>query len=99
MWLSRVGGGRIDYIWESARAHVYGFSYGFGKGDHAKVAYLIAQSGITVTYDNSNAVYREKSITQKAMRELSRHILHWKSRINKYVVVNALGYKNFRYLC
>jgi hypothetical protein len=52
-----TGGGRIDYVQDSATAHVYGFSYGFGKGDHAKAAELIAQSGIMATYDNSNALY------------------------------------------
>ena len=41
-----------------ARAHVYGFSYGYGKGDHARVAELIAtETGILATYDDSNNLY------------------------------------------
>lgn len=34
-----TGGGRIDYV--EPHAHVNGFSYGFGKGDHALAAQLI----------------------------------------------------------
>jgi 23S rRNA-/tRNA-specific pseudouridylate synthase len=52
-----TGGGRIDYIPTSNRAHVYGFSYGFGKGDHARAAELITEAGFVGTYDNSNALY------------------------------------------
>lgn len=52
-----TGGGRIDYSPESQRALVYGFSYGYGKGDHAKVAQLITDSGILATHDDSNALY------------------------------------------
>ena len=52
-----TGGGRIDYEPSSNRAHIYGFSYGFGKGDHALVAALIAKAGILSTFDNSNSLY------------------------------------------
>jgi hypothetical protein len=45
-----TGGGRFNNIQDSATAHMYGFSYGFGKGDQA-------ESGIMATYDNSNALY------------------------------------------
>jgi phosphohistidine phosphatase len=52
-----TGGGRIDYDPSPNRAHVYGFSYGFGKGDHAQAAAMIAKAGILSTFDNSNALY------------------------------------------
>jgi hypothetical protein len=53
-----TGGGRINYSSSSNQAHVYGFSYGFGKGDHARVAALItAETGILATHDNSNDLY------------------------------------------
>ena len=60
-----TGGGRIDYNPETQRAHVYGFAYGYGKGNHAKVASLIQaetakaspSQGVYVTYDNSDELY------------------------------------------
>jgi 23S rRNA-/tRNA-specific pseudouridylate synthase len=52
-----TGGGRIDYSPDNQRALVYGFSYGYGKGDHAKAAQLITDSGILATHDDSNALY------------------------------------------
>lgn len=55
-----MGGGRIDYIdnEEVKHAHVFGFSYGFGKGDHEKVASIIEQySDVIATFDNSNGLY------------------------------------------
>jgi len=59
-----VGGGRINFQSSSSsshqgglHAHVYGFSYGFGKGDHQRVASLIAEAGYSVTYDNSDDLY------------------------------------------
>eukprot|EP00980_Cylindrotheca_fusiformis_P003064 scaffold713_cov131-Cylindrotheca_fusiformis.AAC.22 len=61
-----TGGGRIDYDDEDKRAHVYGFSYGFGKGDHFHVSKLIeqfsaspdgGQCSIRATYDDSKALY------------------------------------------
>lgn len=52
-----TGGGRIDYDPSTKRAHVYGFSYGFGKGDHAKASDMISQVGILGTFDSSNALY------------------------------------------
>ena len=55
--LTVTGGGRIDYSPTSNIAKVYGFSYGFGKGDHARAAELIAETGIIATYDNSNSLY------------------------------------------
>ncbi|GAX16692.1 hypothetical protein FisN_21Hh133 [Fistulifera solaris] len=52
-----TGGGRIDY--NGAKALVYGFSYGFGKGDHAKAAELIQtfQPDIDATFDNTDGLY------------------------------------------
>lgn len=60
-----AGGGKIDYNPATRRAHVYGFSYGYGKGNHAKVASLIQAEtgegkpldGIHATYDNSDDLY------------------------------------------
>ena len=57
------GGGRIDCMEGEGikHAHVYGFSYGFGKGvegDHEKVAEIIEQnSDYVATYDNSDGLY------------------------------------------
>ena len=55
-----VGGGRIDFVEneEISHAHVFGFSYGFGKGDHEKVASIIEQyTDIVATFDNSDGLY------------------------------------------
>jgi 23S rRNA-/tRNA-specific pseudouridylate synthase len=55
-----TGGGRIDYRPTDKEAVVYGFSYGFGKGDHARAAVLIqewSQGSIQVTHDNSDGLY------------------------------------------
>ena len=54
-----MGGGRIDYVKEKVKhAHVFGFSYGFGKGDHEKVSEIIEQhSDIIAIFDNSNGLY------------------------------------------
>jgi 23S rRNA-/tRNA-specific pseudouridylate synthase len=53
-----TGGGRIDYNHVKKYANVYGFSYGFGKGDHAKTAAIIEQhSDIFATFDNSASLY------------------------------------------
>eukprot|EP00562_Extubocellulus_spinifer_P011694 CAMPEP_0178542494 /NCGR_PEP_ID=MMETSP0697-20121206/2090_1 /TAXON_ID=265572 /ORGANISM="Extubocellulus spinifer, Strain CCMP396" /LENGTH=728 /DNA_ID=CAMNT_0020174901 /DNA_START=2280 /DNA_END=4466 /DNA_ORIENTATION=+ len=52
------GGGRIDYVYP--HAHVYGFSYGFGKGDHELAAKIIEEcSGeeIYATFDESDGIY------------------------------------------
>lgn len=57
---SVTGGGRIDYIQtdEISHAHVYGFSYGFGKGNHAVVASMIEEHiGIVATFDNRDGIY------------------------------------------
>jgi 23S rRNA-/tRNA-specific pseudouridylate synthase len=54
-----TGGGRISYM-EGREAHVYGFSYGFGKGDHEKVVSLIdewSQGKIVATFDASRNLY------------------------------------------
>jgi 23S rRNA-/tRNA-specific pseudouridylate synthase len=52
-----TGGGRIDY--DGSKALVYGFSYGFGKGDHAKAVELIRkfQPEIDATFDNTDGLY------------------------------------------
>ena len=59
-----TGGGRIDFNAEKQHAHVYGFSYGYGKGNHGQVAALITASTqdgnnnkIRATYDNSDSLY------------------------------------------
>lgn len=53
-----TGGGRIEYDQVKKYATVYGFSYGFGRGDHAHTASLIAQhSDIHATYNNSVSLY------------------------------------------
>ena len=55
---SVTGGGRIDYV--APHAHVYGFSYGFGKGDHELVAKIIEEESEEETYatfDNSDGLY------------------------------------------
>jgi hypothetical protein len=55
-----TGGGRIDYQPESSTAKVYGFSYGFGKGDHIVAARLIQEvlgKSLRVTYDLSDDLY------------------------------------------
>ncbi len=52
-----MGGGRIDYDSAKNQAHVYGFSYGFGKGDHEFVSLLIEQEGIDSSFDNSDQLY------------------------------------------
>lgn len=52
-----TGGGRIDF--DGSSALVYGFSYGFGKGDHAKAVALIRefQPNIVATFDNAEGLY------------------------------------------
>lgn len=54
-----TGGGRIDYQKEEGTACVYGFSYGFGRGDHILAASLINQhlDGVQATYDLSKDLY------------------------------------------
>jgi hypothetical protein len=55
-----TGGGRINYNSETKHAIVYGFSYGFGKGDHAKASSSIenwSNGSITSTYDISDSLY------------------------------------------
>ena len=54
-----TGGGRIDYKPVAKTVVVYGFSYGFGKGDHAKAAQLIREHmiEIDVSHDNSEGLY------------------------------------------
>lgn len=53
-----TGGGRIDYDPERKHATVFGFSYGFGKGDHEFVSLLIAKdTEISSTFDNSDSLY------------------------------------------
>lgn len=55
-----TGGGRIDYRPNENMAVVYGFSYGFGKGDHAFASSLInkwTNGTIRASYDNSEGLY------------------------------------------
>jgi len=62
VYIDVTGGGRIDYDQSSSSICVYGFSYRFGKGDHARVAALIEDSfenndDTVVTYDLSDKRY------------------------------------------
>ena len=55
-----MGGGRIDIIEneEVSHAHVYGFSYGYGKGNQEKVASIIEENTNAIaTFDNSDGLY------------------------------------------
>jgi Janus/Ocnus family (Ocnus) len=58
-----TGGGRIDYRILSdgqRQATIYGFSYGFGRGDHGKAAAIIkewSQGGIATSVDDSLSLY------------------------------------------
>ena len=54
-----TGGGRIDFNEETKRALVYGFSYGFGKGDHEFVSLLIEKydDSINASFDDSDLLY------------------------------------------
>ena len=52
------GGGRIDYCEKEGHACVYGFSYGFGKGDHEFVSLLIEKyTNISASFDDSDLLY------------------------------------------
>ena len=53
-----MGGGRIDYCDMTNHAVVYGFSYGFGKGDHEFVSLIIKKySDIKSSFDDSDLLY------------------------------------------
>ena len=55
-----MGGGRINFLDnnEVSHAHVFGFSYGFGKGDHETVAKIIEENtDIIATSDMSDGLY------------------------------------------
>lgn len=55
-----TGGGRIKYSAEKQEACVFGFSYGFGKGDHEKAASIISEwsnGSINASFDNSDSLY------------------------------------------
>lgn len=54
-----TGGGRIEYDPDTKKACVFGFSYGFGKGDHEKAASIISawDDSITATFDLSDTLY------------------------------------------
>lgn len=53
-----MGGGRIDFSEKDKHAHVYGFSYGFGKGDHEFVSMLIEKhSEYSASFDESDSLY------------------------------------------
>jgi Janus/Ocnus family (Ocnus) len=58
-----TGGGRINYqISSTGEREVvfYGFSYGFGRGDHAKAAAIVkewSQGGIATFVDDSLSLY------------------------------------------
>jgi len=53
-----TGGGRIDYDPLQNRCVVYGFSYGFGKGNHEWAAKVIRNTtGMPATFDNDDSLY------------------------------------------
>lgn len=55
-----TGGGRIDFRPDEGKAVVYGFSYGFGRGDHARAATVIKEwsnGSISATCDHSTELY------------------------------------------
>jgi len=55
-----TGGGRIDFDPQTNRAIVYGFSYGFGRGDHERAASMIrnwSQDAIEAIVDASPDLY------------------------------------------
>ena len=54
------GGGRIDCMESEGikHAHIYGFSYGYGKADHEAVAGIIeSNTDYVATYDTSDGLY------------------------------------------
>ena len=53
------GGGRIEYDPIAGKAHVFGFSYGYGRGDHKLVSRLIKKhcSDVIATFDDSDDLY------------------------------------------
>jgi Janus/Ocnus family (Ocnus) len=58
-----VGGGRINYRISSdgqRHATIYGFSYGFGRGDHKKAAEIIqqwSQNNVATSVNESSSLY------------------------------------------
>ena len=53
-----IGGGRIDFDKEIGHAHIYGFSYGFGKGNHTLVAEIIEENtDIVTTINDADGIY------------------------------------------
>jgi phosphohistidine phosphatase len=52
-----TGGGRIDSNHKKKYANIYGFSYGFGKADHAKTAAIIESMMYLRRTSNSASLY------------------------------------------
>lgn len=55
-----TGGGRIDFCPSENRCLAYGFSYGFGKGNHRLAAQIIQEETngeISATFDNNEGLY------------------------------------------
>lgn len=58
VFITLHSGGRIEFDKTVPHAHVYGFSYGFGKANHALVADLIEKfSDIIATYNEDDGIY------------------------------------------
>ena len=55
---SVIGGGRIDFDETVPHAHIYGFSYGFGKGNHTLVAQIIEEyTDVYATVNDQDGLY------------------------------------------
>ena len=57
-YASVIGGGKIEFDDTVPHAHIYGFSYGFGKGNHTQVAEIIEEfTDVATTVNNVDGIY------------------------------------------